>query len=209
MLIQRLALAVAACSLLITANIYAETGQKIKKCQDASGRWHYGDTAAESCNQSKVTVINDKGVRVKEIAAPPTEAEINARERNKASVDNERKRAEEQGKKDEQLLATYDNEDQIIAARDRKLADLESQIRATSDTLNTLRATLNRMQAQAKSGGKPSQEAGGNIAKTEYQIARHEAALVETKKQQETVKSRYQVEFDRYRAIKNPPPKAN
>jgi hypothetical protein len=207
---ERLILAVAACSLLITANIYAETGLKIKKCQDPSGRWHYGDTAAESCNQSKVTVINDKGLRVKEIAAPLTEAEINARARDKSSVDNERKRAEEQGKKDQQLLATYDNENQIIAARDRKLADLESQLRATSETLNTLRATLNRMQAQAtqEKGGKPSKEAGGNIAKTESQIAKHEAALAETKKQQETVKSRYQTEFDRYLELKNPSPKA-
>ncbi len=211
MLIQRLVLAVAACSLLITANIYAETGQKIKKCRDASGRWYYGDTAAESCNQSKVTVINDKGVRVKEIAAPLTEAEINARARDKANVDNESKRAEEQGKKDQQLLATYDSEDQIIAARDRKLADLELQLRATSETLNTLRATLNRMQAQAtqeKGGGKPSKEAGGNIAKTESQIAKHEAALAETKKQQEAVNSRYQADLDHYRAIKNPSPKA-
>ena len=211
MLIQRLAFAVAACSLLITANIYAETGHKIKKCQDASGRWHYGDTAAESCNQSKVTVINDKGLRVKEIAVPLTEAEIKARERDKANVDNERKHAEEQGKKDHQLLATYDNEDQIIAARDRKLTELESQLRATSEILNTLRAALNRMQTQApqqKSGGKPSQDAGGNIAKTEAQIAKHEAALAETKKQQEAVRSRYQAELDHYREIKNPAPKA-
>ena len=67
------------------------------------------------------------------------------------------------------------------------------------------------MQAQAtqeKGGGKPSKEAGGNIAKTESQIARHEAALAETKKQQEAVKSRYQADLDHYREIKNPAPKA-
>src|SRR5713226_2915465 len=139
---QGLALVTIACSLLITANIHAETGQKIKKCQDASGRWYYGDTAAESCNQSKVTIINDKGIAVKEIAAPATEAEIKARERNQANVDNEHKRAEEQSRLDNQLLATYDNETQIIAARDRKLAELESQFSATSETLNNLRATL-------------------------------------------------------------------
>ncbi len=213
---QGLALVTIACSLLITANIHAETGQKIKKCQDASGRWYYGDTAAESCNQSKVTIINDRGLQVKEIAAPPTEAELKAREareRGQASVDEhkrtEDKRTEEQSRRDNQLLATYDNETQITAARDRKLAELESQLRATSETLNTLRATLNRMQAQAaqeKSGGKPSQEADGNIAKTESQIAKHEAALAETKKQQEAVKSRYQVELDRYREIKKSVP---
>jgi hypothetical protein len=206
---QGLALLTIACSLLVMANVQAETpNQKIKKCQDATGRWHYGDTAAESCNQSKVTIINDKGLRVKEIGPPPTEAELKASERNKTNTDNERKRIEDLNRKNEQLLAIYENENQIIAARDRKLAELEAQTRASSDTLNTLRATLNRIQAQAKSGGKPSQDAGGNIANTEAQIARHESVLAEIKKQQEAVTSRYQAELDRYREIKNPPPKA-
>jgi hypothetical protein len=205
---QGLALLTIACSLLVTANVHAETSQKIKKCQDTTGRWHYGDTAAESCNQSKVTVINDKGMRVKEIAAPPTEAELKARERNKTNTDSQRKQTEEQSKKDDQLLTTYDSENQIIAARDRKLAELESQIRATGEILNTLRAALNRMQTQAakeKSGGNPAQDAGGSIAKTEAQIARHEAASAEIKKQQEAINSRYQAELDRYREIKSSP----
>src|SRR4051794_22505527 len=97
------ALLIITCSLLAAANVHAETGQKIKKCQDASGRWHYGDTAAESCNQAKVTIINAKGLRVKEIDVPPTEAQLKARERDKANVENERKRTEDQSKKDEQL----------------------------------------------------------------------------------------------------------
>ncbi len=197
-------LAVIVSSLLITTAIQAEPGQKIKKCQDANGRWYYGDTAAETCNQSKVTVINDKGLRVKEIAAPPTEAEIKARERNQSTNDNEQKRAEEKARRDNQLLATYDNENQIIVARDRKLTELESQLRATTETLNTLRATLNRMQsraAQEKSQGKVSEETATNIAKTEAQIAKHEAALADTKKQQEDVKARYQSDLEHYRDL--------
>ena len=35
----------------------------IKKCQDATGKWHYGDTAADECARSKVTVITEKARR--------------------------------------------------------------------------------------------------------------------------------------------------
>ena len=30
---------------------------KIKKCQDAAGKWHYGDTADEACRQSECDIF--------------------------------------------------------------------------------------------------------------------------------------------------------
>jgi hypothetical protein len=47
----------------------------IKKCKDATGRWHYGDTAAEECAKSKITEMSDEGTTKQVIAAPPTEGE--------------------------------------------------------------------------------------------------------------------------------------
>lgn len=180
--------------------------KKITKCQDAQGRWHYGDSAAEACKRSKITVINDKGLQVKETAAPLTEQEIKMRELNKTTVEDEKKRTADQEKKDNQLLATYAVEADIIIARDRKVADIDTHIRAANDTLSTLRAALGRMQTQAaqeQKSGKPSEQLTQSIAKTQTQIEKHEAAIKERQKEQEDIKRQYQADLERYRELRS------
>lgn len=187
---------------------FAADAPRIAKCKDANGVWHYGDTAADECARSKVTVINNQGVSVKEIAAPLTRAELEARERKKAQDDVERQSAEERMKRDRQLLASYGHEDDIMLARDRKLADVRAQKSTIESTLETLRATLTRMQTQAaqeQKGGKVSEQAQANIAKTEQQIAKQEAALLEREKDKELIKQRYEADLVRYRQIKGIP----
>lgn len=184
----------AATSLLGFAVAAAAAGPQIQKCQDARGRWHYGDTAAESC-ASKVTVINDRGMRTKEIAAPLTAAELDARAKAEASAEALRETKEAQQRRDRQLLATYATEEDIRMGRDRRVADLDSHIRAAEETIKTLRATLERMQGQGDQA---------NVDKTEAQIARHEAALAERKKEREAIQAQYDADVARYRELKNP-----
>ncbi|MCK5360782.1 MAG: hypothetical protein KAJ95_09155, partial [Gammaproteobacteria bacterium] len=40
----------------------------ISKCQDASGKWHYGDNAAAACGDATITVIDKRGRKIEEIA---------------------------------------------------------------------------------------------------------------------------------------------
>lgn len=190
---NRLRLPVATC-LLGLAFAATAAGPAIQKCQDAKGRWHYGDTAAESC-ASKVTVINDRGLRMKEIAAPLTAAEIDARAKAEANAEAQRETKEARQRRDQQLLATYATEEDIRMGRDRRMADLDAHIRAAEETIKTLRATLERMQGQGDQT---------NAAKTEAQVARHEAALADRKKERETIQKRYEADVARYRELKNP-----
>jgi hypothetical protein len=184
-----------ATSLLGLAFAAPAAGPQIKKCQDAQGRWHYGDAAAESC-ATKVTVINDRGMRTREIAAPLTDAELNARAKADANAESQRETKEAQERRDRQLLATYATEEDIRIGRDRRTNDLDTHIRAAEETLKTLRATLDRMQGQA--------DQAQNIAKTEAQIARHEAALVERSKEREAIQTQFEADVARYRELRNP-----
>lgn len=192
----------------VTASAADSSKGKIAKCKDAKGEWHYGDTAAEECARSNVTVINDRGLRVKEITAPPTAAELKVREAQKAAEDEQHQKAADQKKRDDQLLATYGVEDDIALARERKFADLRAQISSIEATLTTLRATLRRMQLQAeqeKKTGKISAQTEANIAKTEDQVAKQEAAMAAREKDKEAVKARYDADLQRYREIKGVP----
>lgn len=178
-------------------------GVTIKKCRDAAGKWHYGDTAATACAHSKVTIINEQGIKKREIAAPLTSEQLRAREQRQA----EAQQAQEQAKRDELLLATYAHEADIIYIRDRKLAQLESMIKASTDTLVPLRATLKRLQAQAAAEEKAQQNVSEQTAKaleqTRSQIGKHEAAIAQKRREQETIKAQAQADLERYRELKS------
>jgi hypothetical protein len=184
-------------------------GARIKKCQDARGEWHYGDSADEECARSKVIELDTRGIQRKEIAAPLTESELKAREQNREQEEKARKLAEEQQRRDQQLLATYAIEDDIILTRDRKISDIEAQIHASQETLTSLHTSLTRLQAQAaeeQRGGKQvSPQTAKTISNNEAQIARHEALIQKMKKDQDAMRTQYQSELERFRELKRKP----
>lgn len=178
------------------------SGTAIMKCRDASGRWHYGDSAAASCAQSKVTVIDQQGIKRGIIDAPPTATELKEREAKKA----EEERAKEQAKRDEVLLTTYSHEADILYIRDRKVAQLDASIKASQDTLIPLRATLKRLEGQAeaeqKSSGSVSEQTTKALEQTKSQIAKHEAAIAHRRQEQATIKANAERDLARYRELK-------
>jgi chromosome segregation ATPase len=184
-------------------------GPRIKKCQDAAGKWHYGDSADEDCARSKVIELDTRGIQRREIAAPLTEAELKAREQNRERDEQARKLSEEQQRRDQQLLATYAIEDDIILTRDRKISDIEAQIRASQDTLKSLRTSLGRLQAQAaeeqRAGKQVSPQTAKTISNNEAQIAKHELHVEKMKKDQEAMRAQYQAELERFRELKRKP----
>jgi hypothetical protein len=184
-------------------------GTRIKKCQDAAGKWHYGDTADEECARSKVIELDTRGVQRKEIAAPLTEAELKAREQNREEEEKARKLAEEQKRRDQQLLATYAIEDDIILTRDRKISDIEAQIRASQESLTSLHTSLTRLQAQAaeeqRTGKQVSPQTAKTISHNEAQIAKQEALIKKMKMDQDAMRTQYQSELERFRELKSKP----
>lgn len=179
---------------------------RIKKCQDSSGKWHYGDTADEACARSKIIELDTRGIQRKEIAAPLTEAELKAREQNREQEEKTRKQAQEQERRDQQLLATYALEEDIVLTRDRKISEVEVQIRAGQETLKSLNGSLSRLQAQAaeeQRAGKPvTPQTAKTIANNEAQIAKHEAHIQGLKKEQENMRTQYETELTRFRELK-------
>lgn len=187
----------------------AEKSARIKKCQDSAGKWHYGDSADEECARSKVIELDMRGIQRKEIAAPLTAAELKAREQNRERDEQARKQLEDQQRRDQQLLATYALEEDIVLTRDRKISDIEAQIRASQETLKSLRTSLARLQTQAAEEQRTSKQVTPQTAKTisnnEAQIAKHEAHVDKMKKDQETMRAQYQAELERFRELKRKP----
>jgi len=189
---------------LVGGTTYAADKGGISKCQDATGKWHYGDTAAEECARSKITVLTERGVTKKEIAPPPTEADLKQR----ADIKEKEERAKEQAKQDELLLSSYAHEADVVYVRDRKLSQLEASIKASEETLKSLRGALARIEAQAadeQKGGKVSEQTAKGLEQTRAQVAKHEAAIAMKKKEQDAVRARAEIDLARYRELKKAP----
>jgi hypothetical protein len=202
--LSTLALVLGLCLSVMGANAKTPT---IKKCKDVTGQWHYGDTAAEECAQSKVVVITEQGTTKRVIDAPPTEQELKQREKLEEAEQAKQKQSAEQARKDTLLLSTYGSEDDITYIRDRKIAQIETTIKSSEETLKSLRAALARMEAQAADeakGGKDSDEkaTAKNIEQTKNQIGRHEAQITEKRQEQDALRKQYADELARYREIK-------
>jgi len=181
-----------------------QEGGKIRKCQDATGKWHYGDTAAEACARSKITIMSEQGIAKREIAPPPTEADLQQRAELKAQEE----RAKEQAKQDELLLSSYAHEADVLYVRDRKLSQIESSIKASEETVKSLRAALTRTEAQAaeeQKSGKVSEHVAKSLEQTRAQIAKHEAVIATKRKEQDMVRARAETDLARYRELKKAP----
>ncbi len=197
-------------AVVLTLGLAASTvgvdAAKIKKCQDAEGKWNYGDRAAAACERSKIIELSDEGVKTRVIDAPLTEEDLRKRAQGEAEAEAERKRAAEQARRDRQLLSTYGHENDVKFIRDRKLAQIESTIAATTETVKPLRAALERMEADAAAimakGKEVSKELNTQILKTRQQIIRHEGALDERRKEQEAIRQRAEADLQRYRELK-------
>lgn len=197
--------AVCALTVLPLSASSAKKDHTIKKCKDGDGRWHYGDSAAAACAESKVTVINEHGIKKAVIDAPLTEAELKERDAKKAEIEAKEERAKEQAKHDEILLTTYSHEADITYIRDRKIAQLESSIKASTDTLNPLRATLKRLEVQAetekKSGG-VSEQTTKALEQTRSQIGKHEAVIAHRRKEQAAIRAQAEKDLVRFRELR-------
>ncbi len=179
---------------------------KIKKCQDPEGKWHYGDTAAEECARAKVIELSGQGVKTREIRAPATDEQLESRARERAEAEEARRRAEDQARRDQQLLATYGHEDDIIYIRDRKLAQIEQTVSAADETIKPLRAVLARMHAEVdkvkQRGGEVPADLREQVTTTQAQITRHEAAIAGKRREQEAIRQQAQEDLERYRELK-------
>ena len=113
---------------------------------------------------------------------------------------------------DRQIIDTALAEGRIILTRDRKISDIEAQIRASQETLTSLRASLSRLQAQAaeekRTGPQVTPQTAKTLANNEAQIAKHEAYVQKLKKEQEAARIQYQTELENFRELKRKPASA-
>ena len=170
-------------------------GSVIKKCQDAQGRWHYGDTAAAECATSRVTDIDEEGRKIGEIAAPPTPGERKARREQERKEVAATAQADQQQVEDRRLLRAYENETAVLRARDRRLAHIDRTMGGNGQLLANIRVRVANLEKEA-GGGQPSAE----LVAARRQVVEYEAANDELKHQRKGIADQFERELAAWRA---------
>lgn len=179
----------------------------IRKCKDAKGQWHYGTHAAKECERSNIIEFSPGKVKKKVTKGAPTKDELTERQEEKRKLESEKTRKAKQKEQDKILTQSYAQEEDLIYEKNRKLKDLQATIDAGKSTLASLRAVLNRAEKNAEeeeaSGKKVSKNTQKTLVRARRQVGRHEASLVEKRKEFDEMTAYYDDAVMRYREMKS------
>ena len=109
--------------------LQAQSHTKITKCKDEKGNWHYGSNNLHKCSDSsKITTLNDRGVRLgqKERVKTKEELELEAKQKKKEQAAIEKKRLEKI--EQDRILTVYQSEEDIETARNKKMISYDQKI---------------------------------------------------------------------------------
>ena len=189
--------------LSVSFSVNAEA--KLYKWVDDKGTTHYGEVVPpEYANKDRDSIgksglldkrpekVNPEAIRAKE------EAEAKRKIENQAMV--------EQQRRDNALLNTYSNENEIDMARDRSLELINARIESYKMLLKSSQSTLDEhkkeVDSRTKAGKKIPQSLVNDITQTEARVSRNKTELSKSEEEFAVVKTRFDKEKELYRRLK-------
>ena len=120
----------------------------IKKCQDADGKWHYGDVSVDVCSNSDITTLNERGFVSETLDAPKSEEELKAEQEKLAAEEAESMRLKEAQEEKLRILSIYETEADIDRQRDNQLSSVDGNIKVHEAYLKSMDARIARYEIE-------------------------------------------------------------
>ena len=182
----------------------AEAGS-IKKWVDENGLVHYGTSVPPEYRDRAHSELRD-GIVFKRHERAKTEEEI---ERDKALAAlraEQQKLLQEQKERDRILLSLYRNEDDLVMARDGKIAQLDGQIRLNHNEIRRLKSRLSDFQTAAaaaeRSGKQLTAKQRANLESTQRSIEKSYAIILGKEDEKRATVERYDYDLARFRKLR-------
>jgi hypothetical protein len=188
---------------LVVTTVSAE---RTFKWVDEEGTIHFGDRVPPRYANREREEINEQGRIVKVYAAPKT-PEQKAEAKRKAELEAaEKEMAKKRAIHDRSLLATYSSEEDMLMARDGKIASVDALIQLTNSRIENSRKRLLTLETEAaefERSGKPVPK----ILQSQITIARdqlneNEAFVIAKGKERQVITEKFQADISRYRELK-------
>ena len=202
MIKSKLLLATFALSAAVCFNAEA----KLYKWVDKSGVTHYGETIPPEYANRDTKQLNNGRITDRNENFDTTKQQATKQETE------EEKAAKEARRRDEALLNSFTNENEIDLWRDRSLLQIEARINSFTTLIKSAQVTLDDLHkesdARTKKGWAIPQSLTDDITAAEERVAKLQKDLENNQKESETVKARYAAEKQRFRELKGKSPDA-
>jgi hypothetical protein len=163
----------------------------------------YAQQGSETINERGITVETQKRALTKEEAAKKEKQE--AEEKRRAAEEEEKRKKQENA--DRVLLSTFLSAEEIIGARDRKLALIEGNIEITNVTIKKLNNDLQIQRKKAanyeRKGKNVPARTLKEIASLERQIKNKNEFIQAKELEKQTIREKYARDLKRFREIKS------
>lgn len=178
----------------------ATGGGKFFCCTDPAGKQVCGDLLPQACYGRAYRELGADGRTVREVDAPLT-----AEQRAKRAAEEEQRKEEEirqkeQQRKDQALIDTYANVDDIEAIRKRSLDDVNKSIKNAEARIVEIKALRKKFENEAEFYKKkrlPAEVQKG-LADTEFEIKAQESIIEAKKKEIDTIQAKYDDDRKRF-----------
>lgn len=178
----------------------------IKKWVDDNGLTHYGTTIPPEYTDRAHIELNQRGIEIDRQDRAKTEEEIERDKALQALRAEQQQLKEEQQARDRILLNLYRNEDDLVMARDGKIAQLDAQIQLTHKEIRRLKTRLSEFQAAAaateRSGKQLSTQQKANLDSTQRSIEKSYAIILGKEDEKRDTIERYDYDLDRFRQLR-------
>lgn len=177
----------------------------VQKCQDESGKWHYGDTAVIACENSKITTLDDRGFIEEETERPKSEEELaeEAQTEIDAAVEEERLRKIEENK--QRILSIYETEADIDRHRDNQLDSVNGNIAVHKAFLKSQQDRIKRTEQKISVTKhlKAKKRLNDDIEVVKGRIQTYQSALEKLLVQKEQIVEKFSREKALYQRLTN------
>ena len=193
----------AAASLLFVAAGSAHAARTFC-CTDEHNERRCGDIVPDACRNRAYTEYNEAGVQVRKVAAPLTDAQKAAKEEEDKKKQVAAQAAEAQQRADQALLSTYADENDLNAARDRAVGEIERSIKTAEENLVELNKTKASLQGEvaALKGLSVPYQLKRKVERNQTTINDQQAVLELKKKDLEETKAKFEGFRKRLRELK-------
>lgn len=196
MLCRRRSLAFASLSLFLISAPAAAAD--LYRWQDEEGNVHYTDRVPPEYVKQGYRVISEQGITIQTIKSADDAAAETAAEETVSP---------EQAADDRRLLMTYSSEAEILAARERKLDDLQALIELSRETIVLLENQFRQLAKEAgdyeKQGAQIPESLLTQIAGTRKKLNKYQIRLEQHQAKLEQTEQQFADDLQRFRQLKS------
>ena len=200
----RLAVAWSCWSLFLPSGVV--WAQKIFQCKDASGRTITSDRPIPECEKAPVKEFGRDGLYRRDIPAPLTPEQIRQREQQEELRKQQEQVKRDQERRDAALLSIYRSENDIQAARQRALREIEKDLSISKERALKNNTELAEIQKTLNTPGKQPVTPDVVRRKTDLEVALKAEVALQQDLLNHIAKTnlKYDQEIQRFREIMRP-----